>query len=255
MADENRDGVDDDLQDLEDIKDIDDLPDIRIYSHSPLFYWWPAWVLGYIFAIVTAVGGEDVGIGSNNYWVHPNKAIGVTYTAVLLIVILFTNITLRGLWSVVTIMFVAIVCVTLAWLGLWDDVVDLIPILGIHMNLGFFVTFSTVLFVIWALAFFVFDRVTFWRVRPGQMTYERVVGGGEKSYDTRGMVFEKHLEDFFKHIILGIGMGDLKIMTSGARSEEIYVPNVFMVDRKVTAIQKLISVQPDDMLKEHHHHD
>lgn len=214
MSDKNNNDIDDVL---EDIPSVEELPDIRIYSHSPLFYWWPAWVVGFVFALVTAVGGEKVPIGIHDYWVHPNKAIGVTFTAVLLVVILFTNITLRGLWSVVTVMGIAIVAILLAWLGLWDDVVDLIPILGIHMNLGFFVTFSTILFLIWAMAFFVFDRLTFWRVRPGQMTFERMIGGGEKSYDTRGMVFEKYLEDFFKHILLGLGMGDLRIMTSGAR--------------------------------------
>ena len=41
--------------------------------------------------------------------------------------------------------------------------------------------FSTFLLIIWVLAFFVFDRLKFWRVRPGQLTVEYVIGGAERS--------------------------------------------------------------------------
>jgi hypothetical protein len=27
--------------------------EVRVYSHSPLFYWWPVWAVGYILALVT----------------------------------------------------------------------------------------------------------------------------------------------------------------------------------------------------------
>src|SRR4051812_20572737 len=27
--------------------------EIRIYSHSPLFYWWPVWLFGFIFSLIT----------------------------------------------------------------------------------------------------------------------------------------------------------------------------------------------------------
>jgi hypothetical protein len=30
--------------------------------------------------------------------------------------------------------------------------------------------FSTGLLIIWLMMFFVFDRLTYWRIRPGQMT-------------------------------------------------------------------------------------
>ena len=33
-------------------------PEIKLYSHSTLFYWWPVWVLGYILALLTFIGHE-----------------------------------------------------------------------------------------------------------------------------------------------------------------------------------------------------
>jgi len=185
-----------------------------------------------------------VTIGDREVYMHPSKNLGVVYTVVFTLVILLTNVTLRGLVSVVVIVTIMFFTVLFAWLGWWDHILALLPYLGIHMNLGFYVFFSTAIFMVWALAFFVFDRMSYWRIRPGQMTFERVIGGGERSFDTRGLVFEKHLNDFFRHQILGLGSGDLRITTSGARREEINVENVLFVSRKVAEIQRLIAIKP-----------
>jgi hypothetical protein len=238
-------------QDLAHRPGVETLPEIKIYSHSPLLYWWPVWMTGYVLALITYFQGHTVTLvgpdgAAREFLMHPSKNLGVFYTIMFTLVIVMTNVTLRGLLSVVAIISVMFFTVLFAWLGWWDDILALLPYLAIYMNLGFYVFFSTAVFIVWALAFFVFDRMNFWRVRPGQMTFERVVGGGERSYDTRGMVFEKHPSDFFRHLVLGLGSGDLRITTTGARSEEIYIPNVIFVDRKVREIQKLIAVKPDD---------
>ena len=149
------------------------------------------------------------------------------------------------------ILVVVLTAVLLGWLQLFDDLVEIIPYLGMHMTLGFFLVTATGVFVMWALAFFVFDRMAFWRIRPGQMTFERWVGDAEKSYDTRGLLFEKKSEDYFKQLLLGLGMGDLSIVTSGARKEEIDIPNVVFVDAKVRAIQRLIAIKPDEVYGDH----
>jgi len=222
------------------------LPELKLYSHSSLFYWWPVWTVGYLFALLTYVYGEKISIGGQEYLMHPSKNLGVFYTVIFTTIIVLTNVTLRGLVSVVVIVTALFFTVLFAWLGWWESILALLPYLGIHMNLGFYVFFSTSIFIVWALAFWVFDRMTYWRIRPGQMTLEHVVGSGERSYDTRGLVFEKHLDDFFRHQVLGLGSGDLRITTAGARKEEIYIPNVLFVSRKVQEIQKLIAIKPSD---------
>ena len=36
--------------------------EIKLVSHSPIFYWWPIWVLGYIMALMTYVEGHRLAI-------------------------------------------------------------------------------------------------------------------------------------------------------------------------------------------------
>ena len=227
--------------------DLTQLPDLKIYSHSRLFYWWPVWVLGYILAILTYAEGVIVELNGVGMYMHPSKNPGVIYTVVFMLVILFTNISLRGVVSVVAILTVMFVTVLFAYLGWWEEILRVLPYLSIHMNLGFYVFFSTFLLIIWVLAFFVFDRLKFWRVRPGQLTVEYVIGGAERSYDTRNMIAEQLPQDLFRNQILGLGSGDIRIVTSGPRSEEMVLPNVLFVRRRIHAIQKLVQVKPDQL--------
>lgn len=109
---------------------------------------------------------------------------------------------------------VAFIAVVLAWFGWWDEIAKLIPYLSVHMNTGFYVVFSTGLFIIWALMFFVFDRLTYWRIRPAQMTEEHLIGGGAESFDTNGLRFQKVSSDFFRST-LGFGASDLRATVGG----------------------------------------
>ena len=116
--------------------------------------------------------------------------LGLSFLALLLLLIVFTNVRLRGINSVVTLLAIAFIAVLLARLGWWDASAKLVPYLSVHMNTGFYLVFSSGLLVIWLLMFFVFDRLTYWRIRPGQMTEERVIGGGAESFDTNGLRFQ-----------------------------------------------------------------
>jgi hypothetical protein len=225
------------------------LPEIRLYSHSTIFYWWPVWATGYIMALVTLLQGGVVRLDeAKRDSIFTTSAPGLTFTIVLLLVILFTNVRIRGMASLATVLGVGFLTMLVAWLGWWDDILRVIPELSIQMNLGFYLVFSTVLMVMWSLTFFVFDRMVFWRIRPGQLTEERVIGGGELSYDTRGMLFEQQSDDFFRHVILGLGAGDLRLVTTGAKKEIIQIPNVLLAQSKVRKIQRLVAVKPDDAL-------
>src|SRR5215469_15056572 len=37
--------------------------ELRLYSHSNLYYWWPVWVVGFIMAALTYLQGETVKVG------------------------------------------------------------------------------------------------------------------------------------------------------------------------------------------------
>jgi hypothetical protein len=55
------------------------------------------------------------------------------------------------------------------------------------------------------------------------------------------MLLEKIRNDLFRHIILGLGSGDIHITTAGARREEISIPNVLFVNAYLKDMQQLIS--------------
>jgi hypothetical protein len=223
------------------------LAQVTVYSHSPLVYWWPVWVIGYIFAAVTYFEGSRVNLG-DDAWVimHPSKSLGVIYTLVTFLVILLTNATVRGLASAMVIVIVLGLSFMFAYYGWWDDILDTLRSLAIYMNLGFYLLFSTAILIIWLMAVFVFDRLEYWTFRPGQAEHHLVFGGGSRTYDTHGMTVQKLRDDLFRHWILGMGSGDLQIATAGAGAHEFVVPNVMFVGWKLVRIQELIAMRPDE---------
>ena len=222
-------------------------PELKIYSHSRLFYWWPIWVVGYIMALVTYLGGEQYQIGNNLAWFHASENPGVIYALTVLLVILVTNVTVRGLASAIVILSGMCLTLLFAYLDWWEPILAWCGRLRIHLNMGFYVFFSTVMFLFWALVVFVFDRMSFWRIKPGQITHEYILGAGAKSYDTDNMILEKLRDDFFRHWVLGLGSGDLRIqpLAMGAHREEICVPNVLFIGSKMKFIQRMIAIEPD----------
>lgn len=139
------------------------LSEIIIYGHSTLFFWWPAWAAGFLIAVLNAGQEKFLATAPGS---QPSSALGLTFVGVLLLLIVFTNVRLRGINSVVALLAVAFIAVVLAWFGWWDDIAKVIPYLTVHMNTGFYVVFSTGLLIVWLLMFFVFDRLTYWRIRP-----------------------------------------------------------------------------------------
>jgi hypothetical protein len=231
-----------------DLPDPSALPELRIYSRSAIFFWWPLWLTGYILAAITYLDGQRLALSNGStILVDPNTGLGITFIVILAVIMMFTNVRLRGIYSVVGLLVIAFLTVLFAWLGLWDRIFSLIPQLSVYMNFGFYLTFSTLLLTIWALRFFFFDRLVFWRLRPGQLTEEHMIGGGEQSYDTRGMLFEQRGNDFFRHAI-GLGASDLLLITTGARKQEIDIPNVLFANHKIRVMQRLIAIKPEEAL-------
>jgi hypothetical protein len=223
-------------------------PELTIYGHSNFVYWWPVWSVGYIMALLTWLQGTPVRIGDGDYLFHPSKDLGVVYTFVFFLIMMITNVTLRGIYSIVAILTALVLVLVGLYFGWWGTILDWLGRLNIFMNMGFYVFFSTLIFLVWALNLFVFDRMRYWKLTPGQLTHDFVVGGAAKSYDTRGMVFEKVRQDLFRHWILGLGSADLKISTMGAHRETMTIPNVLFADGKVRQIQELIAMHQQEFI-------
>lgn len=220
-------------------------PRITIYSHSPILYWWPVWVVGYILALVTYLDGRQYQIGPDREWYHPSSNLGVICFATLFLVILITNVPVRGPASMIVILATVLVTVLLAYFGWWDTILGWFGGLKIHVNLGAYFWFSTLMLLVWAFTVFVVDRMSYWLVMPGQVSHVHILGASSRSYDTDNMVLEKYLDDLFRHWVLGLGSGDLHIQPFGANREEILVPNVLLVGTKMHRIRHMIATEPE----------
>jgi len=220
--------------------------EVRVYSQSMLFYWWPVWAVGYLLALLTWLQGNPTEFGDSNVMVHPSRNLGVVFTFTFLLVIFMTHFSVRGVASVAVILGAIALVLLFAYMGWWDDALRALGSLAIFMNLGFYLFFSTSLFLLWALESFILVRFDYYVFRPGQMIHHNVFGGGEETFDTHGMSVIKMRDDLFRHWILGLGSGDIHIATTGARKAEFVVHNVLFVGTKLEHIQRLVAMKPDE---------
>jgi hypothetical protein len=169
-----------------------------------------------------------------------NKNYGVIFCVTLLLVITITNIPLRGMWSVVVIITVIMLSVIFALAGWWERIFTFVEYLDIRINAGGYLFISVGLFIIWLFTILIFDRQIYIEFEPGQFKVCTEIGGGETAYDTIGMTLERQRSDLFRHMILGLGSGDLIVRTSGAQAHQFALPNVLFISKKVQMIEDLL---------------
>jgi hypothetical protein len=169
-----------------------------------------------------------------------SKNYGVLFASVLLLVIFITNVSLRGMWSVVVIITIVLLSIIFALAGWWEPILARLYLLDIRINAGGYLLISGVLFGLWLIILLLFDRQRYIIFTAGQFKVCEGIGGGEKVYDATGMTVEKQRSDLFRHWILGLGSGDLVVRTHGALTHDFDLPNVLFVSRKVAAIEKLL---------------
>jgi hypothetical protein len=272
--------------------------ELRIYSHSPLFYWWPVWLFGFLFSLITLMDNNrmvivpgdsaymvktkgadgkdharvdlgdgqqmakiseklpddekakyaekhrDLGATDDVFKVKPHVSdrswMGPTFIILLLLVIVITSVPLRGLWSLVALIGLVVLVLLISLFHWWDTILDAFIGLHVFINLAGYLLLSTILLIAWATSTFIFDRRSYIVFTPGQIRVCEEIGSRERTYDTTGMTIEKHRDDWFRHIFLGFGSGDLSVRTAGADRNEILMPNVALIGFKIDPIQQLI---------------
>jgi hypothetical protein len=261
------------------------IPDERpaqvvIISHSPLFYWWPVWAVGFLMAgwsywqgdqiafvppgtvaergarvegqdgprdVLIAPAGQSLpGADNPEELKQPRLRMtssnnpGIIWAMTLCLVVLITHAQLRGVWSLVVVILLACSTVLLAVFGLWDPIFRTLGVIDIHINAFGYLTISLFVFVLWLLMFLVFDRLKYIILTRGRLRVRKAIGEGEKVFDVRGMVFERHRDDVFRHWLLGLGTADLTVYTTGANAQQIEMPNVLGVGRKLALINTML---------------
>jgi hypothetical protein len=177
--------------------------------------------------------------------ISKGSEFGVLFAIVLLLVIVITNVPLRGLWSFMVIFLVVALSIIFALAGWWDAILRTFSALDIRINEGGYIFISAFLFAIWLFTVLVFDKQIYMVFTPGQFKVCTEVGGGEQTYSTIGMTLEKQRSDLFRHWILGLGSGDLIVKTTGAQAHHFEMPNVLFIGRKMQRIEDMVRKIPD----------
>jgi hypothetical protein len=252
--------------------------EVRIVSHSMLFYWWPVWAVGILAAGLTLLDGHRLAIvpagtqvvegveGGREALVLPAGArlprdpatgepreptlrvasrsgYGVVFIVVVLLVIFITNVPIRGLWSVVAIIIVVLGTVILALLGWWDEIFEAAAHSRVFINAFGYLAISVPLLILWLVVVLFFDRRIYMVFSPGQLRVHQEIGTGEVAFDTVGMVVAKRRSDLFRHWLLGFGSGDLLVKTAGANSQQFEMHNILFVGSKLQLVQQMLQTR------------
>jgi hypothetical protein len=225
--------------------------DIRIYQHSNLLYWWAVWVWGFICAGLSYFFG--VGIAElataeeKRIYFHPSSWLGLSFIGVLLFVVVFTNVKARGIYSFMLIMVAGGLVIAAQKMPGMDKALGWLPLLRVHMNVAFYVTFSLLLALVWLFVVVVIDHFTWFRFSPGQVAEEHLVGQAMGHvYNSEGMVVRRLPDDFFRHRILGLGLiglgtGDLSVHPANGESFELH--NIWRANKKQPRIERMIATR------------
>lgn len=221
---------------------------LTIVSHSQLFYYWPLWLVSLVFAGITAIYGKNIQIPSTDgsplsttIKIISTPSLGLSYMIILLIVILFTSVNIRGVWAAFVAAMFVIVGLVFSLMGWWRPILKAIGNINFYLNMHFYLWTGIVLFALWTLVTFFYDRRHYIVLRSAQFTVIEEVGEGEKNFDTMGLVLDKQRDNFFQHWLLGFGSGDLKITTAGGTQRIIDFPNVLFVNHKLQKAHEILN--------------
>jgi hypothetical protein len=186
------------------------------------------------------VGDENLPGEAFPIRVSQHAWLGTVFVFGLLLTVFITNVPLRGLWSFVVIILLVVVALFITVFHGWDTLFERVTNLRVYMNLASYLFIATVVFLMWAVATFFFDRRTYMIITPGQIKVCEHIGDSVRTYDTVGMTFEKQRDDLFRHYILGFGSGDLVVRTAGAERHEIRLANVLGIGWKMKPIEDML---------------
>ena len=217
---------------------LNQLSELRVYTHSPILYWWPIWLLGFVFGFLSLfVGGEGTEAAA--------RVQGQTFVFVLVFVIFSTTVKLRGANSVILGLLLAIGGILLATANLSGPIANFIGGLDIRMSPAFYWFVGLTVFLMWAVMIFGFDKVKFYEIAPGQVRERVFWGSGDRAESGANARCKYLKDDFLRHRMLGlIVTGDIEITL--ANGEVWYLHNVIFAKQKANRINELIVTRPVD---------
>jgi hypothetical protein len=200
------------------------------------------------------------GIEYTDRIVARNPFFGVIYLTLILLVIFFTNVPLRGLTATLFLAAIVIFFLLLYSFGQLRQLAEKVLMLDVRINLAGYVMLSVCMFILWGIAFWLVDHRIYIEFLPGQIKVVTEVGEGETTYDSAGVEFLIQPTDPFRNHLLGLawlgwllkatrlvrneewglGTGDLIVTTGG---KQIQISNVIGLTEKRKAITEMLKKQ------------
>lgn len=214
------------------------LSELKVFTHSPILYWWPIWALGLLFGVVSVfVTGDGTEAAA--------RVQGQTFVFVLVFVIFSTTVKLRGANSVILGLILAIGGILLATANLSGPIAAFIGGLDIRMSPAFYWFVGITVFIMWAVMIFGFDKVKFYEFAPGQVRERVFWGSGDRAESGANARCRYLKDDFLRHRMLGLVVtGDIEITLGDG--EVWYLHNVLFAKQKANRINDLIVTRPVD---------
>jgi hypothetical protein len=208
------------------------------------------WAYGYICAVLTWLRGKPLVLSPDGRpeLFYPDAWLGISFVMLVLFVLVFTNARARGVKSLVLFLVLAVVglLVQLTW-G-WNEILGFFPLLLVHMNLAFYLLFSTVLLAAWVFVIQGTDHSTYWEFGPNSISQKYWFTEGGKSFTSPQVQTSRQSDDIFVHRLLGLwflgfGTGDIEIRfsTAGGGQEVFFLKNVWRAAYVEREINRLVA--------------
>jgi len=227
--------------------------EVRIYQHSTILYWWVIWAYGFICALLTYFQGAQITLGEAGkpLFIHPSPWVGLSFTVLLLFVIVATNVRARGMHAILLLLTIGLAIAGIYLLMNMPGLFATPPSLLVHMNLAFYLLISSVLFIVWLAVVFIFDRMSYWRFRGTQIErvqkFAGVIGKAPEGYSVMNVKLIRHSDDLLAHKILGLGILGLgtsdiegRMIIFGGAQEQFRMTHVWRAAKPLRQIQALM---------------
>jgi hypothetical protein len=221
-----------------------------VYQHSDLLYWWVVWGYGYFCALLTWLRGKKVALASDgrSVLVHPSAWVGISFVVLVLFVLVFTNARARGVKSLVLFLVLTVLGLLIELIWGWNEILSFFPLLLVHMNLAFYVLFSSILLAAWAFIILGTDHATYWEFAPGSIAKKYWFTDAGESFSSPLVETSRQSDDIFIHRLLGLwflgfGTGDIEVRfsTAGGGQRIFVLKNVWRAAHVEREINRLVA--------------
>lgn len=220
--------------------------EVRLWGHSTILYWWVVWVYGYICAAITHLYGRTFdpeisdGVEPILTKVHANPWLGSSFLLLVLFIIIFSAVRVKGYIVLIAAMALIILALTADKFGIKPTRIFEFELPPVYMSFGFYIVISTVLLFFWFVAVFIMDRASYWLFKPRTAEQINFHFVDNQSFPTLMMQVRARPVDFLRKVLgLGLARDIVLSFNTGGSKVEFAIPNAWNVDRKLRQIHAM----------------